>query len=335
MMSRQVVTWNNPNNGMPTPNPPSQPYVPGSVFVQRPGLDQQTVGVATPIDTDYSTGQSAPLNDVLVGTNCTIKPWETGQHLNHRPGNWLAICRNIDTSAEWPAMNIRDFNITMRMVYNQVMEMADSPREKDLALKAAIKDWQTRGEIAFTGSAEVSHKIKNTDSWGKLRALTVRQVMSDWNFKGNFQNNKRQEQEYGRETRVALQGPTTFQKCDMLWTGLTEGSHFGFWITRRREVVNGRVYYREIQAIPWHSNSPFPRETDDCYYLDDAGIMQDSGYVYLGTVYQRPKYTPPKQFVDVALGKSGSDKDALAMTPTQFAACLDAPPWLRRFVYTN
>lgn len=334
-MGRQVVTWNDPNTGIPTPTPPSQPYVPGRLFVQRPGLDQQQVGIATPIDTDYSTGQSAPLNDVLVGTNCSIKPWETGQHMNLRPGNWLAICRNVDSGAAWPAMNIRDFNGTMNMVYNQVLEIANSPRERDLSLKAAINDWLQRGEIALTGNAEVMHKIRTMDSWGKLRALTVTSVMEDWNFKGNFQNNRKQDQDTGRETRVALQGPTTFQPCDTLWTGLTEGSHFGLWIKPRKEVINGKTYYREIQAIPWHSNSPFPRETDDYYYLDNGGVIRDAGYVYFGTVYQRPKYEVSKQFIDISLGKTGSDKDALAMTPTQFTAVLDAPGWLRRFIYTN
>lgn len=334
MMGRQVTTWASPTTGLPILNPPFQPFIPNSTYVQPASVDFQNVGTDGAINRDVSTGQSAPLNDVLVGMNVSMRVWATNEHQNYRPGNWL-VFHTRNKSASPAAMTVRDFNRMLRISYQQALGLAGSKDPRDAKLSGAINAWLRDGELALTGDPKISDRMARQQNWSVLRCLALETLMDDWNVKGNYQNTDFQNLPRGRETRVALQGPTSFQPCDNLWGRITEGTHVGFVLTRRREVVDGRVYYREFQLKPWSSNSPFPRDPADYCYYDDAEVLHASGIIYIGTVYQHTITAPPNDDeIGVMLGHRGSREEALALKTNQVNLVLDAPGWLRRVYYT-
>lgn len=335
MMGRQVVTWTSPQTGLPIPRPPFQPYVPNSVDIRPAAVDFQNAGTETSLDQDVSSGQSGLLNEALVTINASMRNWAGGEHQNYYSGAWLAISTR-NKSSSTAAVTVRDFNRILRISYEQAMGLAKSRSPADAGISAAINGWLQRGELALTSDPKIAGRIANRENWAVLRSLLLDKILDDWNIKGVYQNTDFQNLPRGRETRIAVQGPTRSHMCDNVWGKITEGTHTGFVLTRRKEVIGGETYWREFYLKPWASNSPFPRDPEDYCYYDDAGVLHQTAIIYCGTVYQHTIAEPPGQGeLDIILGKTGTREDVTTMKTNQVSMVLDAPTWLRRVYYTS
>jgi hypothetical protein len=322
---------------------PGNPFgaaVPGAFPHNSTGVGATGLGPARPSPGQRVGPQSVPTPDItsnrgtfpsneLVSQSLTTKNWKhTNYQLKQRRGDLMFVRRETgDHPNSAAACNVAQLAEMLRDGYKKLMSQLavdDSLSKTHMLFEGSrvsgkqkeiislLEKYQLEGEVALTADDALRKKIQSDRILKLLMYVSLEHIRESYNKIGPYMSDGGREAQKQIVLNIGVKGPSHYQEVVNYWGNIHMNDRLFLILTRRKDLERSREdrpVYGEFHWKTWASKDAWPPE-ELLWYHDNAGILQKSWVIYVGSVVYTPLKWNDEPLCQILLGNTANSEEA-------------------------